>query len=318
MNHLLYQNTQLAQKKLEQDEAHFKAREQKKISPSVREHHLNLGSVDGINPAEELQQRDIDYMLAKSANETRDMMENDLRTKGCQVAVPIYTAKVALAGRWVSGRYQVTGLTLYGLPVSLSNTSLEGIDFEQLQHDYEANRDISSRDRKALNGSMIIVPKTIHFLLEQTRNTSCFFFITTGKNSILTKATIVWVTWIEDHRQQLIEVQQNGHRDLPAQISYQFFMVCNNYIIAAQTGVPDPSILDSSLIMQQILNGNHNIILPSVILDALHPRRNNNSNNQNRRPNNSINPRPNNNNNTNTNRASNSIRLARVNHANQP
>ena len=51
-------------------------------------------------------------------------------------------------------------------------------------------------------------------------------------------------------------------------------------MIAALTGVPAPSILDDSLFMQQVLNGNYNIQLFRPIADIISRRGNNRPNNR--------------------------------------
>ena len=277
-------NVNVAERQLEQRERHHQEKADKDISEAAIQQHLNASTIDGINPAYALQERDRAYMTAKSKVDTKAMIDSDLRAEGCQVESTLSFAGAAFTGRWCSTpRWKIEGAHIFGLPTSHRGTHLDGIDIEQAWHSYSNNRDISNRERNALTKPSLVPPKTIHFLVEQLRSTTKFYMKTTGSNSKLHKALDHWLTWVEINRQELIELQRDGHKDLPAQIAYQIFVIVNNYLAASVTGVPNANILESEEIQRQILNGNFHIVLPPTISDQLNPnsRRNNNSTNRN-------------------------------------
>ena len=311
LSSLMFQSNELAQRKLEQDEAHFQSKKNKQVSPSMISFFLNLMTTDGINPGSELTERAKAYFQSKDVWECKVMLQTDLTAAGHSVDVPICVAKAIRSGHLAVSRFTTGGLNPACLPVSTANTDYAGIDIEQSLLDHEANRELSSRVRKAITGIIIVVPRTIHFLVEHLRNFNGTLVLITSPDSHASKASGVWVVWTENHKQQLMESMSNGFRDLPAQIAYHVGQTFNNYFIAAQTGVPDPAILDSSLIMQQFLNLTHNVPLPA---DFLPNSRRNNNNNQ-RSITNSIKHQPAL---PTTNRANNSIRPAQVIHQNQP
>ncbi|KAL9178371.1 LOW QUALITY PROTEIN: hypothetical protein ACHAXT_000018 [Thalassiosira profunda] len=278
-------NTELQERALEQSEAHHQDRENKRIAGTVRVAHLNAATRDGKTRAPRLTKYDEAYMKAKNPVESKDMIERDMQAKGCQVALTPHAGRVVHTGRWQCSRMAPGGLTILAMPVSLTNTAMNDFDHAQAYHDYEHGREQSNRTQRLLQNPTLIPPKTFHYLIDQLRNFCVALLLLCGQASIAYRAAMVWHDFMDGNKQYLMELASNGSIEtkhlaikIACQIHNSFNNSFNNWFIASTTGIPSPRILDCSLIMQQLMDGNAHISLPRAIEDLLQPPRRSNNN----------------------------------------
>ena len=311
MSKVMHRTNQLHEQQIMQTQQHYNAKEGKKIAEGTRQQHKNAGTTDGIHPAATLTEDDKECLLAKTTLEVIDRMEPEMAARGATTHMTMNMANALKTGRWQAPRFSPGATTIFQLFLTAANTVLANINIEQANHDRENGRQISRRAERVLTQPILIVPRNMHYLLEALKAMYVLVVLLLREQSILARATLVWYNWAEANKQHLIEMSQHGHEHLPAKIAQCFDNAMNNYFIAALTGVPSPSILNCSTIMQQILDGTGNIHLYPSVLDAIKQRSNGNS----RRDNN--NTIGNTNNNSNNNNRNNS-QAKRVTHNNQP
>ena len=270
----------LQEKVLEQREAHHQDREDKRISQTQRSSHLNAATVDGRHPASSLTPYDESYLKAKNAVEAKDQFERDMHSHNCQVAISPHVGRAVNTGRLHCDRLQLGGLSVVTLPVSANNTSLQDFDFAQAFLDHQNGHEISNRAKKLLSHPLLVLPRNMHYLIDQVRNFCIALFLILGSSSLAYRAAAAWLKWIEKNKQYLMDLTLNGgdYKHLSVKIAYQIHNSFNNWFIASNAGVPEKNILNSSLFRQQLLDGNAHVCLPRSIEDLLAPRRSNNSN----------------------------------------
>ena len=320
MSSMIKANTELQERALEQSEAHHQDRENKRIAGTVRVAHLNAATRDGKTRAPRLTKYDEAYMKAKNPVESKDMIERDMQAKGCQVALTPHAGRVVHTGRWQCSRMSPGGLTILAMPVSLTNTAMNDFDHAQAYHDYEHGREQSNRTQRLLQNPTLIPPKTFHYLIDQLRNFCVALLLLCGQASIAYRAAMVWHDFIDGNKQYLMELASNGSietKHLAIKIACQIHNSFNNWFIASTTGIPSPRILDCSLIMQQLMDGNAHISLPRAIEDLLHPPRRSN-NNSSRGAGSSSQPAIADSNNSSRSSSNSNSNQRRVQHENQP
>ena len=277
---LVKAQNEMQERALEQREAHHQDREEKRISSSTRTAHLNAATIDGRNPANALTSYNETYLKAKNPVEARDLIERDMQANECQVALPPHIGRSVHTGRWHCDRNRPGGLSIFAMPVSANNTPLQDFDYDQAFRDHENGRELSNRASRLLSHPLLTLPRNMHYLIDHMRNFCIALFLLLGNASFAYRASVIWLKWIEDNKQYLMDLTLNGgeYKHLSVKIAYQeVHSSFNNWFTAATKSVPNPSLLNSSLIRQQLLDGNAHINLPRAIEDLLAPRRSNNA-----------------------------------------
>lgn len=261
-----------------QQEEQFRKREEKNLPDAVVQFHRNASTVDGINPRPDLTASDRTYMLTTKATDVKDLLEADLKAHGCMADLPLPLVKVIHTGRWANRALQPGGLCIMGTPCSLDNTAFGSIDIHQTAADYDAGRNVSDRALQAMNRFTAIFPRTIHYLIEQTKNFGITLTYVCGEDAIATVQIKKWYDWMTDNRQTLMDIHRKLDNDLPVKIAWHIFIIYNNYWNSALTVVPNPSLLESDFIRNQLLTNTYNITLPPELSDSMSSRRNRNRN----------------------------------------
>lgn len=279
MNSNMKRQTELMQESIQQKQLFHNEKKDRKIGAATKQMLLNAMTTDGVNPADSLSECAKSYMEAKDNQECRDLLERNLKSMDCQCEPTPSAVRSIRIGKPAAPRMRPGGVSIFGFPITLLNTNIGGIDFDQVEHDFEANRDITARERNAFTKTTLILPRTFYFMTEQMKNVWGFHVGYLLQGAKLVIFIRMFLDWCLRHRAILMNIQQEGEKDLPVKIAYQFDQIVNNYYLAAQTGVPSSTILDASGFMQQVLNGNFVINLPRTVLEILQPQRRQQANN---------------------------------------
>ena len=283
--------TDALNRKIDQEKEILAEKREKVIPTLTAQIMKNAATPDGENPANEITHTATSYMRAPSATAAKQQCENDLRTRGIAANFHMGFIKNVTTGKLSGSRSYVEGISMLLVSSSLANSNAEGIDLEQADRDYNNNRALDRRTISALTKAEILPSRTIHYLIETAKIYEGFLDLYLGAISIAARAMTVWVVWMDANRTHLIDMQHNGYKNLPIQLGWFIHTTFNNYFIAAQVGVPSPSILDCSRFMTDILNGNYTIILPPCLQKFTQPRQANNNRNNRRSDNNNNNNR---------------------------
>ena len=246
------------------------------------------------------------------------MLETDLRSSGCTTELTMSAVKAVRSGRWAVKMLEIGNLTIFSVPCSLDNTSLGGVDLYQASIDDENGRELSSRDQRAIRGTAIIPPRTVHYLIEQLKSFTVILLHLLGNEALLFRYAKESLAWLDTHRQQLIDLCRSVDPDLPIKIAYYFDLIVNNFLLTAQTQVPTAASLDSTFVRSQILLGTYTIALPRQLADlSSRNKKQNNRRRTNQDPS-SISSRPRSPRSTTTSRPRTTNPNSTVTHANQP
>ena len=261
-----------SEQKMEQDRKIFEEKEENKIPPTTLKTALNTGTRDGINPAPDLTPENKMLMKAK-VREVPKILRQELAKRGakCQPCPNIITA--INQGEYArSDPFRPDALTVFSLPINQQRTELRDFDFDQTQYEYENGLDITAKQRNQLTKAVICLPITVFYLIEAIKSFAILMDILFGDESLAYFAAICWYNFIDNNSQHIIDMSQNGHRNLTIKIAWQIDMSFSAFFSAAQRGVPNKVFLECSQIQQSILMGNYTIILPRCIQNMIEKR----------------------------------------------
>ena len=265
------------QKQLQKD------KEKEKISDTVKIIHCNIATEDGSTPAPDITDFDRELLTTKTALEAKDLLESRLKSLGANVVVSMNLAKAVKSGNWPpSSRFALDNLHPSQLSPSSFITGNSDIDTHQAFYDYIHGHDLSRRAQQLLNNPTNVIPKQTYFLIEMIHNTVILNALLTGEESMLSRSTNLWYTFLEENKQLITEHQQNEDRNIIPKLFYVICQSISNYLHKGKTGVPHPCILDSSDIMTQILQGSgYNINIGRAMLEVMNRERNRRNGNSN-------------------------------------
>lgn len=281
MTEMLHENKKINEKRLELEQAAREEKEKTKIPNTTRNFILNVSTVDGTNPAESLTDFLTIFMKLPNAMIAKNHLENELRNAGCHVEASLALARLLMTGEWAGSQSDPSGLSIYAFPVSLARAFGRDVETSTIFEDYANNRNLTSFERKVIRDLILEAPRSIHYLLEQIKSFGTTLFRSTGEESVASKSSKIWHDWVENNKTFLIDCTHQVDNLLPTKICQQIHQTYNNYYLVARTEVPNPKILDSSLVMQQVFAQNLTTTIPPAILNVLGKTSNHNNNKRN-------------------------------------
>ena len=248
-------------------------KEKQKISSNMEQMLLNLGTVDGQNPAPQLTNTLKDLM--RSSGEDIPLSIDIMLQKEKAFASP--TARFLRGiqkGAWSYETGHPDNCTLINLPSTLSGTPLDGLDISKiLGSEDDAKRQLTSKEQQALFSSTICPSRTFHFLHSKQKAWTAITKGAFGEDSAMAAESERWRDWTDENMEELQEKQASEDKDLPCRVECIQADLTNKYAKAAKYGVPSDNLIQGENIRAGILQGTIKPNIPQAVHEALHPTR---------------------------------------------
>ena len=167
--------------------------------------------------------------------------------------------------------FEPSPFSIYNCASSFQGTRLDDLDLVAIFEKDRSGRDLSTKEREALEKETITVATSISALEKQIKIFHAALQVFIGPNALITHFLQEWKSFIEESDDRLADLQRRMDPDLAAKMQFFIAQVCNDWFESARFALPDEGSLGWTQVKRSILQNNHSLSLPPLITTILHP-----------------------------------------------